>query len=372
MLTEIRVSLPPLIADLDPVPDRSTREATEAAQIAAVRLDATSGPHLAALSGFLLRSESVASSRIERINPDPTDSARALAGLEAGRDAQLVASAAAAVSSLISSPTPLAHPAILTAHELLLGRDRQERRSAGSYRTVQNWIGGSHFTPRNAIYTPPPADLLPHLMDDLIAFARRADFGSVAQAAVVHAQFESIHPFTDGNGRIGRALINTVLRHRGVTSRVVVPVASVMLADVDNYFQLLEHYREGDVNAFISYLADGIVTACAAAAESSDALKSLPDTWRETARPRANSSAALLIDVLLEHPVVTTASARRLIGTTARATLGGLDHLEENDVITEVTGGASQRIWVAHEVIEELDRLSERIGARQKPPSSDI
>ena len=326
----------------DPDVDRPGREALEEAQIAVVRLDATAGQHLAALSGFLLRSASVASSKIERIDPDPADSAKAFAGLEAGRDARLVAASAQAVTSLINSPLPLTRRAIGQAHRLLMAGDAAEAPTAGTMRSVQNWIGGSDFTPRNAIYTPPPPDMVDLLIDDLLRFARRTDFGAVAQAAVLHAQFESIHPFNHGNGRTGRALINTILWHRGVTNRMVIPVASAMLADVDSYFAQLDRYRDGDANAFITYLAHGIINACAAATASSDALSSLPEEWRQATRPRANSSAALLIDVLLTNPVLTSVTAGALIGTTPKATLGGLGQLENSGVVSEITGGRAK------------------------------
>lgn len=366
-VTEISASIPPRIAELDPELDRPAREAVEAAQIAAVRLDASGGQHLAALSGFLLRSESVASSKIERINPDPAESAKAFAGIEAGRDARLVAAAATAVTSLIDSPRPLDNGAIIEAHRVLLHDDPSQASELGRYRDVQNWIGGSDFSPRNARYVPPPADLVEPLMEDLVRFAARTDFGAVAQAAVLHAQFESIHPFTDGNGRIGRALINTMLRHRNVTRLVVVPVASVMLADVERYFDQLGRCRDGDANTFVAYLAQALIAACDAAAESAEALALLPERWLDIARPRANSSAALLIDVLAASPVLTSASAGKLIGTTPKATLGGLDQLESAGVLTEITGNGRDRVWVAHDVLDEMDRLDERIGRRQSP-----
>jgi hypothetical protein len=101
--------------------------------------------------------------------------------------------------------------------------DPLESAAAGELRTVQNWMGGSGFSPRGALYIPPPAETVPGYMDDVVTFADRSDMPALLQAAIAHAQFESIHPFTDGNGRIGRALINTILRRRGATTRVVVP-----------------------------------------------------------------------------------------------------------------------------------------------------
>ena len=96
--------------------------------------------------------------------------------------------------------------------------DPGEVRYAGRIRDMQNWIGGSDYSPRDALYVPPPPETVEGYLDDLIRFANRNDLPVLSQAAVAHAQFESVHPFTDGNGRIGRALINAILRRRGATT----------------------------------------------------------------------------------------------------------------------------------------------------------
>jgi Fic family protein len=124
--------------------------------------------------------------------------------------------------------------ALLAAQAALVADDPSERLYAGRWRDMQNWIGGSDYSPRSALYVPPPPETVTAYMNDLLVFANRDDLPVLAQAAVAHAQFESIHPFTDGNGRIGRALINAILRRRRATSRVVVPLAS-LVAHRDRY-----------------------------------------------------------------------------------------------------------------------------------------
>jgi len=181
-----------------------------------------------------LESESVATSKIERINAGLEDIARASVGAEAGADARQTVAAAEAITGLIDNAAQgITLESILSAHHRLLRDDPVEGRYAGQLRTLQNWIGGSDFTPRNADYVPPNNERVPAAVADLLAFATRVDLPPLAQTAIAHAHFESIHPFTDGNGRIGRALINAVLRFRGLTRRVAVPIASVMLADID-------------------------------------------------------------------------------------------------------------------------------------------
>lgn len=368
LLTEITVSIPPIIATITPDLTAETRQALEAATIAAARLDAVGGRYLGALSGFLLRSESVASSRIEQINPDPLDSAKAFAGINAGREALLVAAAARASTSLITSSPNHLLTATLDAHNILLCADHLEGSFAGKIRDVQNWIGGNNFTPRNAIYVPPPPEHVADLLKDLFLFAQREDISAVAQAAIVHAQFESIHPFTDGNGRIGRALINTIFRHRNLTQEVVVPVASVMLTDTDLYFEQLTAYRAGDADSFVRYLAIGVVTAVEATIESAADLVGLPEMWHEKTQPRAGSTASFLLEQLLGNPVITSSLALKIASSfSRRAVFKALDQLEAAEVLTEVTGGKSRRVWVAQDVLDELDRLTERIGRRQLP-----
>lgn len=130
---------------------------------------------------------------------------------------------------------------------------------------MQNWIGGRDHSPRNAVHVPPPPATVARYMNDLVSFANRDDIQTLAQASIAHAQFESIHPFTDGNGRIGRALVNTILRRRGVTTTVVIPVASALVARREWYFDLLGAYRAGDAEPLVR----GFTTGAALAAHES-------------------------------------------------------------------------------------------------------
>ena len=363
------MSIPPAIARRFPPLSRETSVAIEAATAAIAGFDRGSGTHLAPLSGFLLRSESIATSKIERIAADPNDLARALVGLEAGRAAEQTAAALRAVNELVvhAGSGAITLDAINDSHRVLMTGDRFEGHEAGRTRRVQNWIGGSDFTPRGAVHVPPPPDLVDPLLADLVNFANRVDVPTVAQAAITHAQFESIHPFTDGNGRIGRALINAVLRRRGLTIRVVVPIASVMLANVDGYFAQLDAYRAGDANEFVRYLADASVIASEEAVTSGDVLAALPSAWRDRVPARKGSATDRLLERLLEAPVLTDRTAAALAGSSVRRIYDALDRLTDANVLDEITGKRRDRIWVVGDVLDELDRLEERIGRRRRP-----
>ena len=360
-------TVPPRIASMrfsfDSDVERALVDAT--LEIAALEMSATSD--VTAISGFLLRSESQSSSKIERIYASRDDFARAMAGEDAPAAALEMARSAAAVVAMITaadSGASVDEASLLAAHAALFDNNFLERESAGRYRTVQNWIGGSDFSPRGADYIPPPEEDVADLMRDLVAFMTRDDLHPVAQAAIAHAQFESIHPFNDGNGRIGRAAINSVLRARGVTRATVVPVASVMLADTAGYFDRLTAYRNGDAAGFVDYLAACARTAAFESKSTVARLLELPTEWRALARPRKGSADERLIAALLASPVVTASSAAQLIGGPKSSAFAAVNRLTAAGVLVELSGRKWGRVFAAGDVLDELDRLEERIGRR--------
>ncbi|MDD4866078.1 MAG: Fic family protein [Mycobacterium sp.] len=367
-LTEIMVNIPPEIGRFDYTPAGDVGRVHEDAVIAATRLEAGFGRHLAPLADFLLRSESVASSKIEHVAADWRGFAKAVAGVKASDDAKSQLAATRALASLTAAADagPLTLAAVLDAHRLLMAPDYYTARDGGMLRTVQNWIGGSDFTPIDAMFVPPPPDLVPDLMTDLMEFANRSDLPIIAQAAIAHAQFLSIHPFTDGNGRTGRAMISAILRRRGLTRRVTVPLASVMLADTGRYFDHLTAYRQGDADGLVGYVAGATVIASEAAEVSAAALAELPERWHAVAAPRANSADEKLIAALLDTPILDATAAIGITGTSEPSTYKALDRLTEAGILEVTSTARRNRIWVAIDVMVELDSLSAAIGRRTR------
>lgn len=367
LFTEVEVSLPPKIAGLWFEPSRETIVALEEAAVAVASLDVSAGSRMAAISGFLLRSEAVSSSKIEHVDANRNDYARAMIGLKATDQARSMVAAAEAVQSMISDAGDTGEvrvEALIKAHKALMKDDPMDGHNAGSFRDVQNWIGGSDYSPRGAIHVPPPPALVPELMDDLMAFCARKDIPIVAQAAIAHAHFESIHPFTDGNGRIGRALIGSISRRRGLTKNTVTPIASAMVADVETYFSLLNNYRNGDVDPFVLYLAKSAMRASQAASESVAALDELPALWTDLLRPRKNSAEAKLIPWLLEQPVFEAHRAAYIAGVEETSIYKTLNRMTEAGVLSLVSQSQRNRAWAAMEVLDEVDRLNRRLAAK--------
>jgi len=367
----IEVSLVPSIADL-PVKLGSAAGATSAAVEAVRLLDETVTVDLTALAGALLRSESVASSRIEHLDASQRDLGLAmLRGVPVHTAAAHVAANVRAMTAAVAGPGPdLPYHVVdlLHIHRLLMEADPYQGGWAGRLRTMQNWVGGGDLSPHGALFVPPAPERVPGLVDDLVRFCNREDVDPVAQAAVAHAQFETVHPFTDGNGRTGRALVHVVLRRR-LARRTVVPVSTVLLADVQGYFAGLDDYRAGRLESWVTRFAAATSRAASAGLRLAVDLAALKERWRADVRPRRGSAVATLLDALLRQPVVDIEALRDLTGGVADKNIyAALDRLETAGVLTELSGAGRNRVWAALAVLELLERLEGHLGRRSLTP----
>jgi len=367
----IEVSLVPSIADL-PVKLGSAAGATSAAVEAVRLLDETATVDLTALAGALLRSESVASSRIEHLDASQRDLGLAmLRGVPVHTAAAHVAANVRAMTAAVAGPGPdLPYHVVdlLHIHRLLMEADPYQGGWAGRLRTMQNWVGGGDLSPHGALFVPPAPERVPALVDDLVRFCNREDVDPVAQAAVAHAQFETVHPFTDGNGRTGRALVHVVLRRR-LARRTVVPVSTVLLADVQGYFAGLDDYRAGRLESWVTRFAAATSRAASAGLRLAVDLAALQERWRTDVRPRRWSAVATLLDALLRQPVVDIEALRDLTGGVADKNIyAALDRLETAGVLTELSGAGRNRVWAALGVLELLERLEGHLGRRSLTP----
>lgn len=367
MCTQVTTSLPPKIADYLPVVSAEVCNLLEEAAQAVSTLEADHGQHLGSLAALLVRTESVASSKIEHIQASITDYARALHGSKANPSATSMAASATALVELVNSANPqqaVTLSAITDAHAVLMADDPHELPYAGRLRAVQNWIGGSDFSPRNALFVPPPPELVPDYLADLLSFSRRTDLSAVVQCAVAHAHFESIHPFIDGNGRIGRALINAGLRYRGSTKTIVVPLASALVADRDRYFAALTAYRAGDAGPIVALVAQAIMVAAKQSSVTAQRLAELPDQWLTAASsPRAGSAARTLVTTFFTNPIMSAEEAFDAAACTSSRGYAALNRLRDAGVITALTDRTRNQIWAAADLLAELTDLNDRIGA---------
>ncbi len=366
MFSSVDVWLPPMIADREPILTSALVSSMDAAAREITVLDqSVHAANLQAVSSMLLRSESVASSKIEHVEASITDYARAMYGSKANSSARSMVAATAALQTMIetvSTTGVISLESLTTAHHALMADDSAESKYAGRLRDMQNWIGGSDFSPRGAQYIPPPPETVADYMDDLIRFANRDDIPALAQAAIAHAQFESIHPFTDGNGRIGRALVNAILRRRGTTTKVVIPIASALVARTDHYFGLLDRYRTGNAAAMVHALAGASSIAARESQVTAVNLRQIPDEWRgRLGRVRANSATFWLLDTIAANPVVTAEGAARSFRAPTSSIYSSIQRLVDADILIPLTDRKRDQVWGANDILDELEDLGTRI-----------
>jgi len=202
-------------------------------------------------------------------------------------------------------------------------------------------------------------------MTDLVRFIRRNDVPALVHAALAHAQFETIHPFPDGNGRTGRALVHAMLRSRGLTRNVTVPVSAGLLTNTQAYFDALTTYRAGDPNDIVTRMAEA---SFAAIANGRQLVSDLHDTrarWQSVITARSDSVAWSLADLLLRQPVIDAATAQRELGATSANAQRAIRQLAATGVITEFTDRKRNRLWQASEILSALDAFAARSVRRK-------
>lgn len=324
------------------------------------------------LARQLLRAESVASSRIEGLVLSHRRLAKAAfsPGLHDLTAQGVLANIRALEQAvdLAAGIEALERKDLLEIHRILFEGTRNEHRG-GELREEQNWIGGAGSSPRKAEFVPPPPDLVPGLVDDLCEFCNRVDLPAAIQAAVAHVQFETIHPFFDGNGRVGRALILIVLRRRGIAEACLPPVSLALAGDADQYVAGLTSWRAGDEDDWYSIFTEALFRAASGAREFGAEVAALQSSWMAKAKnPRRGSGARRLIEILPSHPVIDVKTATELLGGTDERARLSILRLEEADVLRQTTVGKRNRAWECVGLFDLLDRFERSLGPAERTP----
>lgn len=366
---------------------------------------ALNGPQaesLAAVARFLLRSEAIASSRIEGITPSAQQVALAELGHHesvrgVSAQAKLVANnmtVVRAATEALATADEVTVADIESMHQALLP---DEPRHHG-LRRVQNWIGGSNWHPLDAAFVPPAPEQVRDLMQDLVDYLNGAAHGPLVQAAVVHAQFETIHPFTDGNGRVGRALIHTVLTRRGLTSRAVLPISLVLATLSQQYVAGLTAFRYdgpaasseavAGVRTWLSVLVSAAEVACQQSVSLVEQISDLQRSWSERVAdhraatgvrevPRADSTTARLLGLLPEAPVATAGTLQRILGVSHPAASNALDELFRAGILRTTSVDRGATAYIATEILDlithtERALASTRFDTRLSEPGRSV
>lgn len=336
------------------------------------------------LARFLLRAESVASSRIEGLRVGSRRLARHEASIAHGvaskdETADAVLGSIQAMRLAIDDVATAASVApdhILAMHSSLIDRSPNPE-LGGQVRDRQNWVGGNEFNPCGAEFVPPPPEFVEPLLVDLCEFINRDDLPAVVQAGLVHAQFETIHPFADGNGRTGRALIHVVLSRRSAVTQYVPPVSLALATDSRAYIAGLNAYRyDGTAGSptareatrkWLEVFLSATGRAVADAARLAHDLDALEARWRAAVSPRRGSAADRALLQILTHPVVTVDDVASLTGVSFQAANQAVQRLVSAGVLKSTGNAARNRLFEAPDVFDLLTRHERSVAT----PSGD-
>ena len=330
------------------------------------------------LARLLLRAESVASSKIEGLVVSPQRILRAALAQDEGSQptdglAFEVLANVDAMAYAVEEIGPITLDRILEIHRRLMATGRNAP-LAGVLRTEQNWIGGSNYNPINAAFIPPPPGLVEDLLLDLCDFCNDDHLPALAQAALAHAQFETIHPFGDGNGRTGRALIYMVLRRRGLATRATPPISLVLATHSKDYIARLDATRtlgpptskasHAAANQWIAFFAAACVRAVADAEDFEARIEAIQVDWRtRLGKVRVDATALKLVEILPAVPVVTVTGVARMLGRSFPAANTAIDDLVELGILKPATRGKRNRAFEARDIIDAFTALERQLAS---------
>lgn len=358
-------AIAPAIAELRPSLDAEVAAEAEDAVAEIAKFDARMGHDVVPYAAVLLRGEAIASSDIEHI----TASARNIAlaeetGGDRTENASLVAANVRTMRRAIDSATSSDRVGMLQLHGELMRDD--PRHEAGVLRTEQVWIGGYASTPVGAHFVPPHHERVGPALDDLSLFARRPDLPRLTQLALTHAQFETIHPFTDGNGRTGRALMHVMLRETGLVEHGVLPVSAGLLTDTAGYHSALDAYRAGDPLPIVRLFTASSLKAVGNATQLVEQVRGIRMSWDDQVSARRGATTWRAADLLLRHPVLTARRLSEDLGISPTHASRVMAPLVEAGVVSRGTHYSSRSgYWWSHEVTDAVDDFALRAGRRR-------
>lgn len=347
------------------------------AENAIQKLNAEADPALTPLGRLLLRTESIASSKVEGLQMGTRALARAEANKETGRTVAPTAEEILAnINAMEFAVNEAAQSPAFTLDDVrAIHRTLMENGSkpgiAGQIRKEQNWIGGNDWNPCGADYVPPPAEELPRLLDDLCVAINDGFLPPLMQAGLVHAQFENLHPFTDGNGRTGRALIQVVLRRRGLAPNYVPPISVVLANRRAKYIEGLVSFRGPDVGPWLETFVSAALEAAALAREYLGAVEQLRSRWVEQLRdgpnPRQGAAAWDLINELPGLPLVTTPVATARLNRAKSNVQQAIEQLVRAGVLEPVRNSRRNQVWEATGLLPLLEALETGQPPQSRP-----
>ena len=359
---EYQAALPLLIAERSvAVPDDLSARIS-ALLVEMARFDVELGQRADNVPTMLLRSESSASSQIDRLTSTAQSVALAELYPKASSDARLVVANMIATQKALELPAGLTLEGIVEIHDLLLDNSHLENQTNSAFEKLRQkpvWLGGTSFTPHTALFVPPAFQHVPEYMADLIEFGTRSDLNPVVKAAILYAQFQTVHPFLTANGQTGRALIHHIFRAEGVLSSTLIPVSVGFLHNIDSLINALQSYREGNPLVIIEELVSALELALFVSRVTETSIESLLEDWDNLVGHRKGSKIRQLPKTLVKQPVVNSAYLADSLGVTQRTATTLILRACEYGMLRHM--GKRQRgdFYQSDAIINVLDEINE-------------
>ncbi|MGZ8785314.1 MAG: Fic family protein [Acidimicrobiia bacterium] len=315
------------------------------------------------LATILLRSEGIASSRIE----GEVASARRVfeadyaSDVVADRQAQPIVNSIRVMTDAVTQAGRGVKSQDLNRWHALLFQGSPARFEPGMLRKTQNWIGIRTDTPVGADFVPAPPEIVAEALEDLVTFANRVDVAPVTQAAVSHAQFESIHPYPDGNGRIGRVLVYRCWAYRGLTDAINPPISQALVENRAAYIDGLTAYRDGDVDRWLDFFFEVVQSAVSYTHALGRELEALTEEWLERlAGTHEDALVRRLVAELSANPILSASEVAAGYDVTERGARSALDDLVQRGILTfrslrKAKRGRPTKVYEAAELFAMLD-----------------
>lgn len=322
---------------------------------------------LGPMSSILLRTESASSSQIEQLTTTAKQLALAELGQSSKANAHTVVGNVRAMEAALALADNLDLSSIRAMHrELLIGHPSLSS-YAGFYREELVWVGGrDNAGPRQAEFIGPQPELIDEAMNDLVGFMNRTDLPIIAQIAIAHAQFETIHPFVDGNGRTGRALAQMMLHNKGLTTHTTVPISAGILTNTRRYFDSLTQFRQGDAGAVVQIFCDAARFASGTGKDLINALNGqLEQARTQLMGIRSDAAAWKVLPLLIAQPIVNAKYLKNRLGLNDSAATRTIDTLVSRGIVMESTGHSRNRVWVHQGILQVLDEYAAGISRRR-------
>lgn len=362
-IAELTIDLPP---DLAADAEEAAAELARFDAHARVRLG-TDSLALGPMSAILLRTESASSSQIENLTAGARQLALAEIGQATSGNAAIVSANVRTMEAALRLADHLDEEAVLAMHRELSSSQPGWAEHAGRYRDTLVWVGSSSITPRGAVHVGPRAELVPALMGDLSTFMQREDLQVVAQAAIAHAQFETIHPLSDGNGRTGRALVHAMVRAKGLVTSTTAPISAGLLINTSGYTDALGAFRAGDARPIIERFSEASRYAARSGARLVDRLADQLEEDAQALRAaklRPQAAGWKVLPHLIAHPVINARYLTDRFGMSDQTAQRALAQLAEAGVLTERTGKKRDRIWQHTGILTVLDAYAAGLRRR--------